>query len=217
MSRIKEKEKAIQLRKRGMSYSAIKEKLGVSKSTLSYWLSDMPLSSERINVLRANSPKRIEKFRNTMRKKRDDRRAEVFRVVAKKIGVLTTRELFVAGFFLYWAEGGKTQSCNITLSNTDPSMLRFYLMWIHSLGVPKEKVKIRLQLYIDMNVEKEIKFWMNELGVKKEQFRKPYIKNSRKSGLTQRGFGHGTCNVSVDNRDIAEYVLEGLTYISSQF
>ena len=38
MARKKDKQKALTMRKKGMSYSQIKEKLGISKSTLSGWL-----------------------------------------------------------------------------------------------------------------------------------------------------------------------------------
>mgnify|MGYP006056923607 CR=1 FL=1 len=217
MTRHTDKAKALAMRKKGMSYSAIKEKLDISKSTLSYWLSDLPLSRNQINALRAHSPKRIEKFRNTMREKKEKRIGEMFRIVSKEVGTFTQRELFIAGFFLYWAEGGKTKHYNITLSNTDPSMLRFYLKWVYSLGVPKEKIKVRLQLYSDMNIEKEIQFWATKLTVKSTQFKKPYIKESKLLDLTQKGFGHGTCNISVDDRDISEYVIQGLKHISSQF
>jgi len=71
MARKKEREKAIQLRLEGKSYTEIKQKLGIGKGTLSGWLHDYPLSSERIKELRDNNPKRIENFRNTMRKKRE--------------------------------------------------------------------------------------------------------------------------------------------------
>jgi len=69
MARRLDKEKAIKLRLEGQSYSQIKAELGVSKSTLSGWLGDYPLSSERINELRAHSFKRIERYRNTMQRK----------------------------------------------------------------------------------------------------------------------------------------------------
>lgn len=46
MVRSKNKLKAITLRKKGMSYSQIKTEIGISKSTLSGWLSDMPLSKK---------------------------------------------------------------------------------------------------------------------------------------------------------------------------
>jgi transposase-like protein len=211
------KTRALKMREQGMSYSAIKEKLGVSKSTLSYWLRDMPLSRDRINALRAHSPKRIERFRETMQQKRNSRLLEVYKKVAVELGALTGRELFVAGFFLYWGEGGKTKAYAITFSNTDPNMIRFYLSWIRILKIPKSKVKVRLHLYTDMDIKRETAFWINQTKLKEDQFKKPYIKRSLTSSLSYRGFGHGTCNVIVDERDISEYVLQGLKYIASQF
>lgn len=211
------REQARALRQKGMSYSAIRDKLGINKSTLSYWLSDMPLSAERINELRAHSPRRIERFRNTMQRKRQKREEETYGMVSQRIGSLTQRELFIAGFFLYWAEGGKTQSYNITLSNTDPTMLKCYLAWIQLLGVPLKNVRVRLHLYKDMNVQKEIKFWSKQLKIPVRQFRQSYIKASALSGLSRKGFGHGTCNICVDGREISEYVLQGLKYLSSKF
>jgi transposase len=37
-----EKRQAVELRGKGMSYGLISEKLGISKSTLSNWLKDLP-------------------------------------------------------------------------------------------------------------------------------------------------------------------------------
>ncbi len=210
------KTKALKLREKGMSYSAIKEKLGVSKSTLSYWLRDMPLSRDKINALRAHSPRRIEKFRETMRIKRDVRLNSVFKKVSSDLGMLSRRELLIAGFFLYWGEGGKTKAYAITLSNTDPSMIRFYLSWIKILAIPQSKVKVRLHLYTDMNIKNETEFWIKETKISSDQFKKPHIKRSSLSNLSYRGFGHGTCNIIVDDRDVSEYVLQGLKYIASE-
>jgi len=58
-----------------MSYTAIRDKLGVPKSTLSGWLCDYPLSEERILELRRKGWKKgeasRERFRNSMRRKRE--------------------------------------------------------------------------------------------------------------------------------------------------
>jgi len=64
----------------------------------------MPLSAERIRELQADSPIRIEKYRNTMRAKREKKLLEAYVEMSKKIGRLSTRELFLAGLFLYWAD-----------------------------------------------------------------------------------------------------------------
>lgn len=205
---------ALELRKQGLPYSEIKKRLNVSKSTLSVWLRDMPLGLERINELRAKSPKRIERYRDTMRAKREKRLNGVHTQVKKDIGKLSGREFLIAGLFLYWGEGGKTQRYSISLSNTDPSMIRFYLRWLGVLGVPLSKVTVRLHLYSDMDIKKEIAFWIIESGLVREQFKKPYIKQSQYSYVSERGFGHGTCNIIVNDRDTTEYVLESLKVIA---
>jgi transposase len=101
MALYREREEAIKLRLQGLSYGAIREKVPVSKSTMSYWLREFPLSRERINELRAKSPARIEKFRNTMQRKRKERLEKVYQQVAKKINKMNEREIFLAGLFLY--------------------------------------------------------------------------------------------------------------------
>jgi hypothetical protein len=214
----KEKAEAIQMRKAGASYSQIKEKVGVSKSTLSLWLEGYPLSEKRLRELQADSPVRIERFRNTMRRKRDARLQIVREKAAKEIATLSKRELLIGGFFLYWGEGTKTTRASTSVSNTDPAVLKFFLKWLDLLGVEKSRIKAYVHLYKDMNIKKELKFWSAALGLPPRSFRKPYIKDSLQTGLsyTQR-FTHGTCNVIFENRDVSERVLMSLDYIRSRF
>ena len=216
MARRKDKEKAVALRKKGMSYSQIKKKLDVSKSTLSYWLKNMPLPKKRLDELQRSSSV-IEKIRETKRKKKEARLLEIYKTVSKDIGSLSSREFLVAGFFLYWAEGGKTKPYTISLSNTDPSMIRCYVQWLVLLGVPKNKILVRLHLYSDMDIRKEMSFWSKEIDVPRSYFRKPYIKKSKFSNVTHATFGHGTCNIIVNGRDISEYVLQGIKRISDMY
>ncbi len=213
MARRNDKAVAVKLRKQGLSYSQIKTKINVSKSTLSGWLSDMPLPKKKLRALQFNEEV-IEKIRETKRKKREARIFEVYDRVGKDIGKLSRREIFLAGFFLYWGEGTKRQSCVTALANTDPAMIKFYLKWLSLLEIPMSKVSVRLHLYSDMNPEKEIKFWSTQLGLPKSAFRKAYIKTSKLSELTYTSFGHGTCNINVYSRDLQEYVIQGLKKIT---
>ena len=214
MARKKDKQKALAMRKNGMSYSQIKEKLGVSKSTLSGWLYNMPLSEKRIRELRADSPIRIERYRNTMRLKREEKFTKAYEIISQKIGKLTKRELFLSGLFLYWAEGGKTKNGTTCLTNTNPNMLKFFINWLKIFNIPKEKLKIHLHLYSNMNIKKQEKYWSIELGIPLKQFKKSYIKKSSSLAITYKnGFGQGTCTVSVYLTDLTAQVLMGLKYI----
>lgn len=215
MARKKDKQKALIMRKKGMSYSQIKEKLNVSKSTLSGWLHDFPLNEERIRELRDNSPIRIEHYRNTMRAKKEARLKEVYKKVLKDIGNISERDLFIAGLFLYWGEGTKTQNSMSSLTNTNPSMLKFFIKWLELFDIKKKDLKVKLHLYCDMDIDQSLNFWSKELKIPLSQFYKPYIKKINIKSITYKnGFGKGTCSVIVGNRDLWEYIMMGLKYIS---
>jgi hypothetical protein len=159
----------------------------------------------------------IEKIRTTKRMTRQLRLESVFDAVGTAIGDISNRELYIAGFFLYWAEGGKTTKYTISLSNTDPRMIRAFLKWLEVIGVSKETLYVKLHLYVDMNESDEIAYWMKELQLAKKYFKKSYIKKSRLSELTYITKGHGTCNVIVSGRDISEFVLQGYKKIADMY
>ena len=214
MADFKRKHNAIVLRKKGYSYSQIKSALGISKGTLSEWLRPYPLSPERIRELQADSPQRIERYRNTMAKKRQVKLDLAFDKAKKVIGNLSKRDLFIGGFFLNWGEGGKTKISSLSLGNTDPAMLKVFIKWLTLLGVPKDILTVKLHMYKDMDQKKVISFWKKTLGVKSSQFIKPYIKDSRLTDLTYKnGFGHGTCNLVYDNTEMGRYVLMGMKHV----
>ncbi len=205
---------ALQMRKTGATYSQIKQELNVSKSTLSLWLRGMPLSEERMRLVRDMHAGRIERYRETRRRTRETRWEKVYDAAKSQIGSLTEREILIAGLFLYWGEGGKTDWTVTVLSNTDPAMLIFFIQWLLLLGVDREKIRARLHLYIDMDIEKETDFWSKALSLPKNTFRKPHIKNSRREDITYvMKYSHGTCDVIVGNRDIAERVQMSLRYL----
>lgn len=210
------KEKVLKMRRSGMSYNQIRAKVKVSKGTLSLWLRDMPLSRERMRELRDNSAIRIEKCRNTKAKKKQDRLDTVYEKVTKDIGKLSSREIFLCGLFLYWGEGTKTSESVSALTNTNPSMIKFFVNWYRTLGIDRGRLKFRLQLYADMDVRKETLFWSYFLDIPLNQFSKPHMKKSNLIDHTYKvGFGHGTCTVSFNNNEMYMYVKSALLYIQN--
>ena len=213
MAKYKDRDLAISLRKQGMSYSQIKEHLNVSKSSLSLWLQKYPLSQKRLGELRDHSEKRIENFRNTMRLKREVRLDKIFLKAKADVGGLSKRDIFIGGIFLYWGEGSKTRG-SLTVTNTDPSVLKFFIKWLESVGVGADRLKVNLHLYKDMDIVKEVDFWSKILSISRKQFRRPYIKETESKSISYRnGFGHGTCSVILENKEMADYMLSCLRYI----
>lgn len=219
MARFEDHKKALILRKQGKSYSQIKKCLKVSKSTLSCWLRNYPLSKQRIRELRDWSEQRIEKCRETKRQKKEKRLKEIYEIQKKLILPLDNRELFLAGLFLYWGEGTKTQPSRLSISNADPSIIKFFIIWMEkSLNIPKTKLKIHLHLYQDMDIKKAIQFWSKTLNIPNKQFTKPYIKKSFLRNINHKGgFGHGTCNAKVNDARLSEKIFMGLKVISDSY
>lgn len=222
MARIRERHLAIELRKQGKTYSEIKKQLGTAKSTLSDWLSTYPLTQKQLLLLKeeriikralANEKTTITKY-----KKRQERLTNIYQREKKRLSLLTNKELEIAGLFLYWGEGVKNLQGSISINNTDPLVLKFVLFWyIKSLSIPKEKIKVNLHLYNDMNVKFEMDFWSQELAIPLTQFNKPYIKKSTRNMINQKGFGHGTCGLCVNDVRLKEQILMGIKAIAEHY
>jgi len=198
------REQAIKLRvEKQLSYTEIRKRLGVPKSTLSYWLREFPLSKKRILELRRRGWKKaeakIERFRATMRKKRELKDREIYNKYRKRFKKLSRNALFVAGLILYLGEGNKRAYTEIALANTDHKIIKFFIRWLNEfLKIPKEEMKAGLHLYENMDIEKEKEFWKNELGFQENQFYKPSIRKLKKASFSYKEPSrHGTCALYV--------------------
>ncbi len=202
------------MRSKGLSYSQIKEKVNVSKSTLSSWLKTFPLPEQAIRALRGNNPKRIERFRNTMRRKRENEEALMLLRVGEDLSVLSVRDKLIAGLFLYWGEGTKAAAYTTAITNTDPDMIKFFIDWLALFNIRRDQLSVVLHLYSDMNPEYEIDFWSSCLDIKKEQFRKPSIKKTQLCDITYTtGFRHGTCSVLYYDKELYLYTKMALKHL----
>ena len=197
-----EKDKALYLRiEQQLGYRTIAKQLRVSKSTLSRWLRDVPLSEERIKELRKNAWSRGEAsreiFRRTMRRKREMNEQKIYEIQLKKFKKLSDQSLFVAGLMLYLAEGDKKNYASIGFANTDPEIISFFIWWLNKfLKIPKYKLKLELHLYESMDLRQEEKFWEKRLKINRDQFYKNQVRPLRKSSFSYReSFRHGTCKV----------------------
>ncbi|KKU44538.1 MAG: hypothetical protein UX63_C0033G0011 [Microgenomates group bacterium GW2011_GWB1_46_7] len=210
--------RALELRKLGWSYSQIKKELGIAKSTASKWLNKYPLTYEQLDKLQFHNEKRIEHFRATMARKRQT----IFDDAVDKqdilVGELTERELYFCGLALYWGEGGKTHYYELTFSNTDPRMIRFFLIWLkNAIKYPSHNIKIKLHLYQDMDIDDEVSYWSEITHVRKEYFEKPYIKATTMRGLTFKTWGHGTCNVIARGLKYARPVFAAMEVLARRY
>jgi len=222
MARLLDRQRVIELRKKGKTYSEIRKELGIPKSTLSDWLRSYPLTEAQIVLLektrRKNRYLSIEKIRGTKNKKREIRLNSIYNQEKKRLLLLSKKELELAGLFLYWGEGSKNLKGALSLNNTDPQVIKFILFWLrNALEIPLEDIRVYLHLYSDMDIDGEMKFWRKELKLPPSQFYKPYIKKSKRSGIEHKGFGHGTCGLAVCDTRIKERVMLGIKSIADYY
>lgn len=199
-----ERQKAIELRtKYQLGYGEIAKRLRVSKSTLSRWLQDLPLSEVRVLELRREAwgrgEAKREQFRKTMRALRDAKDRELYDQLKERFSHFEEQSLYVAGLMLYAAEGDKKTRAEIAFTNTDPAMILFFISWLDRfLRIPKDKLRIQLHLYEDMDVKREERFWKQYLGMKQSQLCKSQVRPIRPGSFTYKdSIRHGTCKLYV--------------------
>lgn len=184
-----------------LSYTAIRQRLGVSKSTLSYWLREFPLSHERILELRRQGWRKgeasRERFRATMRERQERKSQGVYEQYARRFRRLPRVAYFVAGLMLYAAEGDKRSGTRLALANSDPRIINCFLGWLQTFfGISRRSVRFQLQLYQNMDVAAEVAFWTQALGINSSQVYKPSIRPLPRSGYVYAGpHRHGTCSL----------------------
>lgn len=186
LAKIKEKDKAIELRKRGFSYREILKKVHVAKSSLSLWLKSVKLASSQKQRLTAKKLAGMSRGWESRRKKRIEITKEIKDRAKKQIGRLSRRELWLIGIALYWGEGTKEKYDNpgsgVEFSNSDKFMVKVFIKWL--LGVVQiTKKEIFFEIYIHENhkhnMSRAIKHWSNCTGFPKSKFNKVYYKKNK--------------------------------------
>ena len=181
MTKKLELQKAINLRKKGISIKTIANKLHVSSSTASRWCKKVILSIEQKEILLKNSRnpffgKRKKYIFTQVRKKEKEIRAERLNGI-KDIGTLTKRELFLIGVGLYWAEGFKKDR-RLGFANSDPKMIKLFLKWlIQCCNVSIDSIRLRVGL--NMSHKNRINivemYWSEITHIPLTQFQKPFF------------------------------------------
>lgn len=211
---------AIELRKQGKTFTEIKQIMNVSKGTLSVWLNSFELTLEQMQLIKENKNRRkyltAEKIRRIKQHKKIVLYNNLLRNQRKKLLPLTSRENYLIGLFLYWGEGTKGLNSAVSITNTDPKMLKFFIYWLTDvLKVSKAQIKAVVHLYKDMSVDSCLRYWSNELDLPMKQFIKPYIKVSLRDAVDHKGFGKGTCSLYVYNAKLKRQIITALDAISS--
>lgn len=179
-SRLDDKNRAIELRKSGLSYKEIQKTIIASKGVLSGWFRHLELSEKEVDNLHNNS--QIKQFNGrikaslTNKRKRLEREKNANDFAKERFDVLKGDSMFLVGISLYWAEGSR-KTGNFQFINSDPDMIDFMYKWIQKyLKVEKESIKFRLFTHKVKDYEMHLPFWANLLNVESNTFQKTIFK-----------------------------------------
>lgn len=208
---------ARKLRERGLSVKAIAKELKLSKSTVSTWVRDVPLSKEQIQKLKNNALEGAERGRlKTIVLKREKRLKIIEDATKEGIFLLqrmTDREFLIAGLSLYWGEGGKSNK-RVEFCNSDPKMIEFLLLWLQKcFDVQIENCVAVVGInQIHENREHVVKrYWSNIAKIPLQQFRKTSFKRVRNKKVYENFNEHfGTLTILVRRSTALHYKLMGL-------
>jgi hypothetical protein len=179
-AKVREKELAIELRKKGLSYRDILEQVPVAKSSLSLWLKDLPLTEEEKRYLKKRKSLNISRGRiNAAVANRRNRlkREQIFLQEAKtEFITLSPDPFFHIGVALYWAEGVKRNNF-FAFTNSDIDMIKLFVRWIERfVGVSREDLHLQLYIHKPYAHENCEEYWSLELGIPMNAFRKTVFK-----------------------------------------
>jgi hypothetical protein len=171
------RDQARALRTQGLSYNEIVTQLGVSKSSVSLWVRDIPCRKKGHYV---HSEARLEGLRK-FNEARTVRHAEESAAAGTEIGELTDREVLIAGAIAYWCEGSKNKphrkANRVTFINSDPRLVAFFLRFLDVAGVARDDLVFRVYIHENADAEAAQRFWLAVTGTQPDQFRSPVLKH----------------------------------------
>ncbi len=217
MAKSNERNRAIELRRKGQSIKEIAKKIGVSKSSASIWCRDIVLTKAQVKKLHESMVKGSYAGRMKGARMQYERRLKVIEAAningRAEIGSLSKRDLLISFISLYWGEGSK-KSRQFAINNSDSEMVKFIINALKKLwGIKKERFVLTIGINeIHRGRDREVvNYWSRVTGIPKDQFRKTiFIKAKNKKHYDNFRKHYGTVTVKLKKSSDIYYKTMGL-------
>jgi transposase len=204
------------MRAQGLAYNEIAGRLGVSKSSVSLWVRDLPRPARLSHAEnRRRSAEGVRRYWARERQIREARRNADVANAASDIRDLSDREILVAGAIAYWCEGTKRKSRlnteRVVFVNSDAGLIRFFLRFLATAGVEPGDMTFCVHIHENADVDAAHRYWQQVTGAPPERFGRPAIKrHSPKTNRKNVGAEyHGCLRVSVYRSSTLYRKIEG--------
>lgn len=225
MASIHLRERARVLRKRGASIAEIARKLPASKSTVSYWCRDIALSNKQIQHLAERQTEGGARGRlHAAEQKRAVRlkaTEQEFARGARLVGPLRERDIFVLGTALYWGEGYKSGNDECGLTNSNPDIIRAFILWLKlAYDVPSSALILRVSInnLHRTRIRAVENYWSTITGIPRSQFTKTSLIQAYSRKIYANPENHyGTLRIKVRRGTaLRRRIMGSITEISKQ-
>lgn len=179
------REKAITLRKQGMTYSEILKLVPVAQSSISLWCRNIPLTAEQTNHIQQARTEGIKRGATSRHNQATKLKQDIISSSASEILTISNRDLWLIGIALYWAEGSKqgpkTISQGIKFTNSDSKMIKVFDLWLtRIMKINPDIIDYEIYLHESMKgeISRVINFWSRILDKPTAKFDRIYLKKN---------------------------------------
>jgi 4a-hydroxytetrahydrobiopterin dehydratase len=181
--KLREREAARRLRAQNLTLADIAQRLGVSKSSVSLWVRDVPFTPSK----RRHGPQRRPHPAQVRRLAEIEALNEFGRT---RLGQLDERAFLAAGIALYAGEGSKTDG-SVRFANSDPLMMAFFCAWFRRFfDVEERRLRVSVYLHEGLDIDAAEQSWSDVTGVPRSQFTKAY-RAARDSSIRRNKHPYG--------------------------
>jgi hypothetical protein len=151
------REKARELRiERRLSIVEIAERLALPKTTVFYWVRDLPLGRPRRDNPHPGTRAMQRKFR--------DLREQAYTEGSESFQTLCASDPTFRDFVcMYVGEGYKRSRNAVAISNADPRVVAIATRWLRALS--HKRLRFSVQYHADQDPRELAEFWASTLGV----------------------------------------------------
>jgi AcrR family transcriptional regulator len=204
------RQKAVELRtQRQMTLDEIVERLQLPKTTIYYWIKDLPI----LRTPRQNEGQQL--GTKAMQAKFAALRQQAYEQGVTEAPRLMQDPTFRDFVVLYMAEGYKRNRNSVSFVNSDPKLMVLAHRWLSKFV--RNPIRYRLQYHVDHDLEELRRYWANMLNVDPEIIRP--LRKSNSNQLAGRQFRsiHGLLTLEMGDTYLRARLEAWMDFVKSQW
>lgn len=205
------REKAISLRsERQMTLDEIVERLSLPKTTVYYWIKDIPIPYTEKQT--AAQQRKAQQVREKYALLREEAYQQGWEQAPELLQDLTFRDFVV----LYMAEGTKRARSRVEFVNSDVRMLKLAKRWLSEF-TDESRMRYRIQYHADQDIDELKRYWSNALDIRPDDI--TLMRKSNSGALSGRQFRSefGVLSINIGDTYLRARLQAWMDYVKSQW